>query len=58
MGGEVHPVGTGGNAGHLPWRRGGSEPGEYPELRRAGVLCEAGGGFEAPGVLKCTHTVT
>ena len=38
--------------GYLPRRRGGSEPGEHPGLRCAGVLCKAGGGFEAPGILR------
>ena len=52
MGGAVHPPGAGGEAGDLPWRRGGSEPGEYPGLRRAGVLCKAGGRFETPRVLR------
>ena len=41
--------------GYLSRRRGGSEPGEHPGLRRAGVLCKAGGGSEAPGVLNAVE---
>ena len=52
MGRAVHSPGAPGEAGHLPRGRGGSEPGEHPGLRCAGVLCKAGGGFEAERVLR------